>query len=140
MDGTRKGFGVPLKGNCLDSQVFVFLFVTVAGFWGKVDGKKRSQLAIQVVFRQKPPPPARLHVKREGILPLLWMDEILHHLRNSVSDDFFVNTNKRYYGFNHGVISVVRNGVLVMTWLREWKIRFTLLVSPFSVPTWQAKR
>ena len=37
----------PSKTDRLDSQVAIAFSVTVAGFLGKVDGKKRSQLAIQ---------------------------------------------------------------------------------------------
>ena len=39
--------------NNLDSQVAVFS-LTVAGFWGKVHGKKRSQLAIQETAKGLP--------------------------------------------------------------------------------------
>ena len=44
----RASWGNLGPSNHLDSQVAAFS-VTVAGFWGKVHGKKRSQLAIQAV-------------------------------------------------------------------------------------------
>ena len=98
------------KCNHLDSA---FCSVTVAGFWGKVHGTKRSQLAIQTeakiyVFFCLPGCPARVHAASMGSILLRkdrlgedkhaycgWTNSISRHLRIPGMMWFPVNTKEQ---------------------------------------------